>query len=145
MLDRLRRFGVDLASLAGLRLELFGVELREQFAQWLRASVLAVAAVALGCIALGFIAVLLTVAFWDTHRLAALSVFSGLFLVAALWCARALATLVATAPAPFAATIAEFRKDREALDPSRREDENPEVGAEAFVAPDGTGRPDARR
>jgi uncharacterized membrane protein YqjE len=145
MLERFRRFGADLAALAGLRLALFGVELREQFAQWLRASVLAVAAVALGCIALGFIAVLLTVAFWDTHRLAALAVFSALFLAGALWCARALAALVASAPAPFEATIAEFRKDREALDPSQREDKNPEAGAEAFVAPDSTGRPDAPR
>ena len=145
MLERIRRAGSDLASLAGLRLELFGVELREQFEQWLRVCVLAVAAIALGCVALGFVAVLVTVALWDSYRLAALGVFSAAFLLAAAWCARALSALLASAPAPFAATIAEFRKDREALDPSQREDDAPDLGGEAFVSPDAAAATRTRR
>ncbi|MEN9314432.1 MAG: hypothetical protein RIS35_825 [Pseudomonadota bacterium] len=136
MLERIRRTGADLANLAGLRLELFGVELREQFDQWLRVCVLAVAAIALGCIALGFIAVLVTVALWDSHRIAALSVFSALFVVGAGWCARQLAGRLADAPDPFSATIAEFRSDRRALDPDRTDEESAELGAEAALHPD---------
>lgn len=143
MLERIRRVGADLVCLAGLRIELFGVELREQLAHWMRVCVLAVAAIALGCITLGFIAALITVALWETHRLAALSVFSALFLIAALWCARTLSALLATAPAPFAATITEFRKDRAALDPASGNDDTPDTDTEARVPPQGgdeTGR-----
>lgn len=145
MLERIRRVGSDLISLAGLRIELFGVELREQLSHWMRVCVLAVAAIALGCITLGFIAVLITVALWETYRLAALSAFSALFLVAALWCARTLSALLATAPTPFAATITEFRKDRAALDPDPERDDAPDAGAEARVPPRGGDEPDQRR
>lgn len=117
MIGRMRRIGANLASLVGLRLELFGVELREQFDQWLRVVVLAMAAIVLACIGIGFVAVLVTVAFWDSHPLIALGVFAALFLGAAAWCARRLSAVVAESPAPFAATLAEFRKDRAAVDP----------------------------
>lgn len=113
----MRRIGADLAALAGMRAELFGVELREQFDRWLSAVVLALLTVMLGCIGLGFVAVLVTVAFWDSHPLIALGVFVLLFLGAAAWCARRLSAVVADSPAPFEATLAEFRKDREAIDP----------------------------
>lgn len=136
MLERIRRTGADLVNLAGLRLELFGVELREQFDQWLRVCVLAVAAIALGCIALGFIAVLVTVALWDSYRIAALGVFSAVFVFAAGWCARRLSALLADAPEPFSATIAEFRSDRRALDPERTDEDTAEFGAEASLNPD---------
>lgn len=113
----MRRIGADLASLAGMRVELFGVELREQFDRWLSAVVLALLTVMLGCIGLGFVAVLVAVAFWDSHPLIALGVFALLFLGAAAWCARRLSAVVVDSPAPFEATLAEFRKDREAIDP----------------------------
>lgn len=129
MIDRIRRLGADLASLAGLRVELFSVELREQFDHWLRTVVLALAAVVLGCIGLGFVAVLVTVAFWDSHPLLALAAFALLFLGAAAWCARALSAAAAATPAPFEATIAEFRKDRRALEPGVSTDESPAAAA----------------
>jgi uncharacterized membrane protein YqjE len=118
--ERLRRAGAGIASLAGLRVELFAVELREQFEQWLRVALLAVATIVLGCIGLGFVAVLVTVAFWDSHPLVALGVFALLFLGGAAWCVRRLSVVFATAPEPFAATIAEFRRDGEALAPGLR-------------------------
>lgn len=135
MFDRLRRAGAGIASLAGLRVELFAVELREQFEQWLRVALLAVATIVLGCIGLGFVAVLVTVAFWDGHPLVALGVFALLFLGGAAWCVRRLSVIFATAPEPFAATIAEFRRDGEALDPGLR------GGAQASPPPPATGDP----
>ena len=117
MLERLRRVGADLASIAGLRVELFGIELREQFDRWLRVVVLATAAVVLGCIGLGFVAVFLAVAFWEHHPLVALGLFCLLFLGAAAWCAGQLSHLVTQAAPAFAQTIAEFRRDRDALRP----------------------------
>ena len=117
MFGRVRRIAADAAALAGLRIELFALELREQLERWLQVATLAMAAVVLGCIGLGFVAVLVTVAFWDSHPLAALGLFSLLFLGAAAWCARRLSALAASGPPPFEATLAEFRKDRRALDP----------------------------
>lgn len=120
MFERMRSLGAGIVSIAGLRVELFAVELREQFEQWLRVATLAVATIVLGCIGLGFVAVYITVAFWDHQPLVALGVFALLFLGAAAWCVRRLSVLFATAPEPFAATIAEFRRDSEALEPGQR-------------------------
>ena len=119
-----------------MRLELFGVELREQLDRWLRVCVLASAAVVLGCAALAFLAVLVTVAFWEGHRLLALGAFTLLFLAGAGWCAHRLSALLTGAPAPFAATIAEFRKDAKAVGPS-----DPSDATDA--RPGATGRPTA--
>lgn len=116
MLTRLRSIGVAIAALASLRAELFGIELREQFDQWLRVAVLAVAAVVLGCLGLGFVAVLLCVAFWESHPLWVLGGCAAAFLGAALWCVRGLSSVLARAPAPFAQTVAEFRRDIGRLD-----------------------------
>ena len=118
MFARMRRAGAGVAALAGLRVELFALELREQFEQWLRVAVLAVATIVLGCIGLGFVAVFLTVAFWDSQPLVALGIFAVLFLGAAAFCVRRISLAFATAPAPFSATIAEFRRDAEAMDPA---------------------------
>ena len=115
MFGRIRRVGADIASLAGLRVELFSLELREQFEQWLRVAAFAVATIVLGCIGLGFVAVFVTVAFWERQPLVALGVFSLLFLGAAAWCVRRLSALFAGAPEPFAATLAEFRRDGQAF------------------------------
>lgn len=118
MFARMRRAGAGVAALAGLRVELFALELREQFEQWLRVAAFAVATIVLGCIGLGFVAVFLTVAFWDSQPLVALGIFAVLFLGAAAFCVRQISVAFATASAPFSATIAEFRRDAEALDPS---------------------------
>lgn len=129
VLERLRRAGAGVVALAGLRVEIFAVELREQFDQWLRVALLAIAVVVLGCVGLGFVAVLITVAFWDSHPLIALGMFALLFLGGAAWCARQLSVLLAMAPEPFAATLAEFRRDGEVLGP------RPQAGNDAAPTP----------
>lgn len=119
MFERARRAGADLASLAGLRTELFAIELREQAELWLRVALLLLATVALGCIGLGFTAVFIAVAFWDSQPLIALGVFALLFLGSAAWCVRQVSVAFATAPKPFSATIAEFQRDAQVLHGSR--------------------------
>lgn len=99
------------------RLQLLGVELAEERLRLL--SLVTYGAIALICLAAGlvFLAIFLTVLFWDSHRLLALGIFSALFLAAggvtlamAMRYARAGSNL-------FAASLAELRKDRDALTP----------------------------
>lgn len=127
MFGRFRRAGAGFAALVGLRVELFALELREQFEQWLRVAVLAMAAIVLGCIGLGFIAVFLTVAFWDSQPLIPLGIFALLFVGGAALCARQISMAFSRAPAPFSATMAEFRRDAQAMGP--QDDAAPAVTA----------------
>lgn len=115
MFKRIRQVGAGVASLAGLRTELFAVELREQLEHWLRVAQLGIAAVILGCFGLAFVAVFVTVLFWSSQPLIALGVFTLLFLGGAAWCAGRVSQAFANAPRPFAATISEFRNDVDAL------------------------------
>jgi uncharacterized membrane protein YqjE len=107
-------FGTSLALVQN-RLQLLGVELAEERLRLL--SLVTYGAVALICLSAGlvFLAVFLTVLFWESHRLLALGVFSALFLGAgiatllmALSYARAGSTL-------FKASLAELARDRETL------------------------------
>jgi uncharacterized membrane protein YqjE len=107
-------FGTSLALVQN-RLQLLGVELAEERLRLL--SLVTYGAVAFICLSAGlvFLAVFLTVLFWESHRLLALGVFSALFLGAgiatllmALSYARAGSTL-------FKGSLAELARDREAL------------------------------
>jgi uncharacterized membrane protein YqjE len=64
---------------------------------------------------LGFLAMLITVALWDTHRLLPLAVFAGLFLGlggVAAWLAR---ERVRSGTKLFSATVKELKQDHEGL------------------------------
>jgi len=109
----------DLAStvleLLQVRLELFSVEAQEEV---LRVGALMVyGAVAVTFLSLGltFLALLITVALWDSHRLLALGIFTALFLLTggvAAWLAR---DRVRNGTRLFSASIEELRQDREEL------------------------------
>lgn len=99
------------------RLQLLGVELAEERLRLL--SLVTYGAIALICLSAGlvFLAMFLTVLLWDSHRLLALAVFASLFLATggvtlamAMRFARAGSNL-------FSASLAELRKDRDALTP----------------------------
>jgi uncharacterized membrane protein YqjE len=99
------------------RLELLGVELAEERARLL--SLLAYGGAAFLCLATGliFLAIFFTVLMWDNNRLLALGVFSALFLgagIASLMLARSLAK---SGSKLFSASLAELRKDNQALTP----------------------------
>lgn len=99
------------------RLQLLGVELAEERLRLL--SLVTYGAIALICLSAGlvFLAVFLTVLWWDSHRLLALGVFSALFLAAgcvSLFVAMGHARVGSNL---FAASLAELRKDRDGLAP----------------------------
>ncbi|MCF8179310.1 MAG: phage holin family protein [Sulfuritalea sp.] len=102
-------------SLLQNRLELFGVELAEERARLL--SMLAYGGAAFLCVAAGliFLAIFLTVMFWDSNRLLALGVFSALFLGAGLASLVLAVSLARSGSKLFSASLAELRKDRESL------------------------------
>lgn len=102
-------------ALLQLRIELLGVEAREALHNAVSLlSWLFVAAVATA-VGLVFLSVLITVALWDSHRLLALTAFSVLFLAVgalAVWQVR---RLLHHSAAPFSASVAELRADRDRL------------------------------
>jgi len=111
----LRGLASTLLELVQIRLELFSIEAQEEV---LRVGALLVyGAVAVAFLSLGVVllAMLITVALWDTHRLLALGIFTGLFLVTggvAAWLAR---ERVRSGTYLFSASVEELRQDREGL------------------------------
>jgi len=97
------------------RLELLGVELAEERVRLI--SMLAYGGAAFLCIAAGliFLAIFLTVLLWDRNRLLALGVFSALFLGAGIASLTLAMSLGRSGSKLFSASLAELRKDRDAL------------------------------
>lgn len=97
------------------RLELLGVELAEERARLI--SMLAYGGAAFLCIAAGliFLAIFLTVLLWDSNRLLALGIFSALFLGAGIASLMLAMSLGRSGSKLFSASLAELRKDRDAL------------------------------
>jgi uncharacterized membrane protein YqjE len=116
-----RRLGASLIALGRIRLELLAIELHEEKArvsELLLWSVLTALMVGFGAV---FVAVLVTVALWDTHRVAALGASALLFIALAAVGAMRLRRLVSGGSTLFQSSIAELREDSAALrqDPPR--------------------------
>lgn len=111
----LKGLAATVLELLQLRLELLSVEAQEEV---LRVGALLVyGAVAVAFLSLGvvFLALLITVALWDSHRLLALALFTALFLLmggVAAWLAR---ERVRSGTRLFSASVEELRQDREGL------------------------------
>ena len=113
----LRSLAASLVELLQVRLELVSVEAREEAARLGELMAYGAFAIAFVSLGLGFLAVLITVALWDSHRLLALAVFATLFLTLggmAAWLAHA---RVREGSRLFAASVDELRRDRETLRP----------------------------
>jgi uncharacterized membrane protein YqjE len=97
------------------RLELLGVELAEERVRLI--SMLAYGGAAFLCIAAGliFLSIFLTVLLWDSNRLLALGIFSALFLGAGIASLTLAMNLGRSGSKLFSASLAELRKDRDAL------------------------------
>ena len=97
------------------RLQLLGVELAEERVRLV--SMLAYGGAAFLCIAAGliFLAIFFTVLLWESNRLLALGVFSALFLGAGTASLMLALSLARSGSKLFSASLAELRKDSEAL------------------------------
>lgn len=110
------RLAAGVLELFRTRLELASVELAEERERLKALAVLAIAGAVLATLAVATISILVVAYFWDTYRYAAIV---GLAVVYAVLAAVAFSRAAAVArqtPTPFAATIAEFEKDRAALE-----------------------------
>lgn len=97
------------------RLGLLTVELQEEKLRLARLLFMTVlTALFLGFAAV-FAAIWVTVALWDSHRLLALGLSTGLFLILGVAAATVAARTVAAGSQLFAASLAELGKDRDAL------------------------------
>jgi uncharacterized membrane protein YqjE len=105
-----------LLGVAHTRLELLSTDLEEDRAHLLSLVCWYVAAMFFLAVGLVLVAILLVVAFWETHRLIALGALAGFFLLIGLvawWFARHQAK---TKPKLFFASLAELLKDWQSLD-----------------------------
>lgn len=100
-----------------VRLELFSVEAREHALSVLEVLLLGLAAVLLLVLGLAFLAVLLTVLLWDSHRLLALAVFTTVFLTLGAVAVGLAKARWAQTRRWFQATLDEFWRDEDRLTP----------------------------
>ena len=115
LFESLKTLSVSLVSIVHTRLELLSTDVAEEREHL--TSFLVLVLVALGCLGVGavLLAMLVVVAFWETHRLLALSGMTGLFLMAGIGFGWFAMHRVRTKPRLFEASLAELSKDRQQL------------------------------
>ena len=116
LLTSLKKLALTLVAVVHTRLELLSTDLEEGRERLI--SLLVMMFIALFCLCFGIVllAILIVVAFWDTHRLLVLCSMTGLFLAAggllSFFAIRALKAM----PRMFAASLGELSKDYQQLD-----------------------------
>lgn len=113
--DGVRRAAVQVLGLGGNRLELFGIEWREEIERQTGHLIWLLAAFVFAGLALLLLSLLLLIIFWDTHRVAVALALLLLYGSFSVLCVLNLRRRIRLAPAPFAVTVEEFRRDRAAL------------------------------
>jgi uncharacterized membrane protein YqjE len=113
LFESLKTLSASLVGIIHTRLELLSTDIAEERAHV--TSLLILGLIALFCLGVGvlLLALLIVVAFWDTHRLLALGVLTGGFLATGaglVWYAMHKAR---TKPRLFEASLAELSKDRQ--------------------------------
>lgn len=115
LFESLKTLSASLVGIVQTRLELLSTDVAEEREHLI--SLLMMGLVALFCLGVGMVllAILIVVAFWESHRMMALGGLTGLFLVAGagvVWLAMHKAR---TRPRLFTASLAELSKDRQHL------------------------------
>ena len=115
LLESLTILAGTLVAIAHTRLDLLSADLEEERAHLF--SLLVWTLAALLCLGIGvvLVAILLVVAFWDTHRLLALGALAGFFLVIGMGVWAFALHKARTKPRLFAASLSELFKDRQQL------------------------------
>ncbi len=107
--------GASLLALGRIRLELLSIEVQEEKERIAALLLWTVVTALVACFGAVFVALVITVALWDTHRLAALGVSAALFVGFALVGVLRLRRLTG-GERPFALSVAELRRDGEGLE-----------------------------
>lgn len=113
----LRRLGTSFLALGRIRLELLAIEVQEEkdrIASLLLWAVLTALVAGFGAV---FVALFVTVALWDTHRLLALGIAAAVFIGLAVLGAVRVTRLAGSGSTLFQTSIAELRADSAALRP----------------------------
>jgi len=109
------RLGASMLGLVRTRLELASVEFAEERDRLQQQLMLLIAAVGLLLFAVLFVATWIVVYFWDTSRLTAIAGVALVFAAAGAVLLAMRSQAARAAPTPFAATVAEFERDRAGL------------------------------
>lgn len=115
--QRVRRLLADTLELARLRLELFGVEAREDLGTLVALGMQALVAAILLGFGLVFLAVLATLLLWDTHRVLAVGVATAVFWIAGIVLLLNVRYQLRQGLRLFSSTLDELRRDQEELRP----------------------------
>ena len=115
LFESLKALSGSLIAVVHTRLELLSNDIAEERAHL--TTLLLMGLVALFCLGVGvlLLAILIAVAFWESHRLVALGGLAGFFLLAAATLAWLAMHKARTRPRLFAASLAELAKDRQQL------------------------------
>ena len=113
----LKGFFSSLIELVHVRLELITVEARDEALRLTELLVYGALAIAFLTFGIAFVAVLLTVLLWDSHRLLALTLFSTLFITLGVFAAVVARARMAEGTRLFASSLDELKRDRDSLRP----------------------------
>ncbi|MBL8475942.1 MAG: phage holin family protein [Methyloversatilis sp.] len=113
----LKGFFSSLIELVHVRLELITVEARDEALRLTELLVYGALAIAFLTFGIAFVAVLLTVLLWDSHRLLALTLFSTLFITLGVLAAVVARARMAEGTRLFASSLGELKRDRDSLRP----------------------------
>jgi uncharacterized membrane protein YqjE len=115
ILDSLRRVLSTVVELLYTRAELFATEVEEEFHRAAGLLLWVIIAVVAGGFTVMMLSLAIVIAFWDTHRLLAACLVTTLFGVILATALVTLRSRLRSRPPLLAETLAELRRDREAL------------------------------
>ena len=115
LFDSLKNLSVSLVGIFHTRLELLSNDIAEEREHLITLLVLVQLALFFLGVGILLLALMIVVAFWESHRLLVLGGLTGLFLLASVGVAWLAMHKTRTRPRLFAASLAELSKDRQHL------------------------------
>jgi len=117
LLDSARGLVAGVISLGHTRLELFGVEMREEIARLTTALLGGLAALVLAALGIAFGALAIVIGVSPEHRVQAALWVAGAFVLAAVVAALVVRGVIQRKPRAFDASLSEMARDYEAIKP----------------------------
>ena len=115
LFESLKTLSVSLVGIVHTRLELLSTDIAEEREHLITLLLLVQLALFFLGVGILLLALLIVVAFWESHRLLALGGLTGLFLLASVGSAWLAVHKTRTRPRLFEASLAELSKDRQHL------------------------------